>query len=51
MKLALLVVIAFVVLTAFAVAIWLSRDELDTLPRDVEDDTDWLRDFDQRDRW
>lgn len=47
---AVLVVIGALVLVALGVAIWMSRDELDTLPQDV-DDIDWLAEFKRWDRW
>jgi hypothetical protein len=51
MKFVLLVVVGAFVLAAIVFALWLTRDELDTLPRDVDDDIDWLQEFKRWDRW
>lgn len=44
-----LVILALVIAIAFGVALWRARHEPEWLPADIEDDTDWLREF--RDPW
>lgn len=45
MRLALLAIVGIVVVGAILVALWATRDELATLPTDIEDDVDWLAEY------